>query len=76
MTQNTDCLWYLEQPLGLLIVGPRPVGVGGEVVVTLLLDPGQGLPGRSLEQAELLGLQNKVDWFDSLSSFLFLLLSL
>ena len=30
--------------------------MSGQVVVPLLLDPGQGLPGRPLEETELLGL--------------------
>ena len=44
---------FFEQRQGLFSVVAH-VGVGREVDVTLLLDPGQRLPGRALEQAELL----------------------
>ena len=43
----------LQEGLGLLLRGAH-LGVGAEVDVALLLDPGQRLPGGSLEEDILL----------------------
>ena len=43
----------LQEGLGLLLRGAH-LGVGAEVDVALLLDPGQGLTGRPLEENILL----------------------
>ena len=51
---NLECVVFRKQGLRLFFGGAHPGAVRAEVVVALLLEPGEGLLGSALEEAVLL----------------------